>query len=241
MFFSLYLLNHMSWHLQIQMNERLYLRDPMSSDLGKRILAHGSAMIDQLGLEEFTFKKLATELHTNESSVYRYFENKHRLLIYLTGWYWRWLEYLVVEHTARLTTPAQKLDIVLNILMLREGENINSGSGLDKTVLHNIVIKEGSKTYLTRHVTDDNQHQFFKPYKDLCGRIAAIFHEINADYPFARSLASTLIEMSHYQYYFMNNLPSLTDFGQDKNVNELMRFLKSLVMSSLSAPVEAAR
>jgi AcrR family transcriptional regulator len=230
----------MSWHLQIQMNDKLYLRDPMSSDLGKRILAHGSKMIDQLGLEDFTFKKLATELHTNESSVYRYFENKHRLLIYLTGWYWRWLEYLVLERTDRLKSPVEKIDVVLSVLMLREGENINSGSGLDKTVLHNIVIKEGSKTYLTHHVTDDNQQQFFKPYKDLCGRIAAIFHEINSDYRFARSLASTIIEMSHYQYYFMNNLPSLTDFGQNKDVSELMQFLKSLVLSSLATRVEAA-
>ncbi len=64
----------MTWQLQIQMNEKLFLRDPASSDLGKRIVQQGAILIERMGLEEFTFKKLAAELNTNESSIYRYFD-----------------------------------------------------------------------------------------------------------------------------------------------------------------------
>ena len=38
-------------------------------------------------VEEFTFRKLAQKINTTEASVYRYFENKHRLLIYILAWY----------------------------------------------------------------------------------------------------------------------------------------------------------
>jgi AcrR family transcriptional regulator len=63
----------MAWEIQVKVNEKLYLRNPELSELGKNILSMGAKMIDEMGLEEFTFKKLATALSTNESSIYRYF------------------------------------------------------------------------------------------------------------------------------------------------------------------------
>ncbi|MFM8913408.1 MAG: hypothetical protein ACKOE6_10925, partial [Flammeovirgaceae bacterium] len=50
------------------------------------------------------------------------------------------------------------------------------------------------------------------------------------------SLSSTLIEMSHYQYFFMHHLPSLTDFGSTKDENDMMNFLLDLALSSKKAP-----
>ena len=47
----------------------------------------------EIGFESFTFKKLAAKIESTEASVYRYFENKHKLLIYLVSWYWNWVEY----------------------------------------------------------------------------------------------------------------------------------------------------
>jgi AcrR family transcriptional regulator len=228
----------MNWHLQIQMNEKLFLRDPTKSDLGHRIVRKGAVMMEQLGYEEFTFKKLATEIATNESSVYRYFENKHRLLLYLVGWYWRWLEYLVVVHTNNLKTPEEKVDVIIRILLLQvNGELTLEGLEVEKRVLHQLVIKESSKVYLTNHVEEDNKNLFFKPYKDLTGRIAAIFHDINPTYKYTRSLTSTMIEMAHYQYFFMKNLPSLTDFGLLKDERDVYHYLKGLVLAALRAAV----
>lgn len=215
------------------MNENLYLRDPLSSDLGRRILNTGAEMMVRLGFEEFTFKKLAVELNTNESSIYRYFENKHRLLSYLVAWYWRWIEYMVVFHTNNMTDAREKIDRVLKILMLRMETPDIDGHEMNKSILHQLVIQEGSKVYLTTHVGEDNKQQFFRPYKDLCARIAAILLEYKPDYPYARSLTSTLIEMAHYQHFFMKNLPSLTDFGQEKDDNKIIGFLKTIVLGGM--------
>ena len=225
----------MSWQIQIQLNEKLFIRDPASSEVGRNIVKQGAAMISKMGLEDFTFKKLAIKLKTNESSIYRYFENKHRLLVYLVDWYWRWIEYLVVVHTTNIKEPIKKIDIILNILMLKVEGDLTDGPDVEKQVLHQLIIKEASKSYLTNHVAEDNKMQLFKPYKDLCARIAGIFLEINPKYKYARSLTSTVLEMAHYQYFFMHNLPRLTDFGQAKDENEIINFLRHLVVSSLKA------
>lgn len=223
----------MSWQIHIQLSEKLFLRDPSISEVGRSIVRQGATMIEKMGLEEFTFKKLATKLKTNESSVYRYFENKHRLLLYLVDWYWRWLEYLMVVHTNNIKDPNKKIDIILNILMLKVEGELVGGPEVDKQILHQLVIKEGSKSYLTSHVTEDNKMQLFKPYKDLCARIADIFLEINPKYKYGRSLTSTVIEMAHHQYFFMHNLPRLTDFGQAKDEKEIINFLRHLILSAL--------
>jgi AcrR family transcriptional regulator len=79
--------------LYFKLNPHLYLRDPQQTELGQKIINASVVLIDTLGFEQFTFKKLAEEIDSTEASIYRYFENKHRLLLYLVGWYWTWLEY----------------------------------------------------------------------------------------------------------------------------------------------------
>jgi len=74
--------------LQIVISPELYTKNPESSDLGKKIVSKSIEMIDALGFEDFTFKKLGIKIGSNESSVYRYFESKHALLVYLINWYW---------------------------------------------------------------------------------------------------------------------------------------------------------
>lgn len=88
--------------LTFKLNEKLYVRDPQSTPLGQKIVQKSIEMIDSMGLEQFTFKKLATEVHSTEPSIYRYFENKHRLLHYLTAWYWSWMDYRLDLATASL-------------------------------------------------------------------------------------------------------------------------------------------
>ena len=88
--------------LRLKINQDIFLKDPETTELGNHILESGLEMIDQLGLESFTFKKLAVQLQTAESSIYRYFENKHKLLIYFTNYYWALLEYFVVFKTNNL-------------------------------------------------------------------------------------------------------------------------------------------
>ncbi|MFZ9029367.1 MAG: TetR/AcrR family transcriptional regulator, partial [Crocinitomicaceae bacterium] len=78
--------------VSISVNENVFLKDPTSTELGRKIVRASIDLIDELGFEDFTFKKLALAIGSTEASVYRYFENKHNLLAYLTMWYWGWME-----------------------------------------------------------------------------------------------------------------------------------------------------
>jgi AcrR family transcriptional regulator len=222
----------MEIQLQIKMNEKLFLRDPEQSELGKKIILHGIQLIYQNGFEAFTFKKLAEAIGTTEAGIYRYFENKHRLLIYLTAWYWSWLEYQVTFQTNNIKDPVVKLKMVIKLLATTVENDIRT-SHVNKSILHQIIITEGSKAYLTKRVSEDNKDHLFKPYKDLCAVIGNMILECNPRYKYPKSLASTIIEMAHVQNFFMNNLPSLTDFGNNKDEAEIVRFLEGLVFTSL--------
>ena len=223
------------------MNERLFLRDPEGSELGRRIVRHAILLFDEIGFEDATFRKLADRMGTKEASIYRYFENKHRLLVYLIAWYWQWIDFQLVFRTNNLVDPHEKLDRLLNLLLLNDLDE-SLTDDIDLKRLHSIVIREASKAYLTLHVTEDNRQQLFKPYKDLCARIAGIILNLRPEYPYARSLASTLIETAHYQTFFMQNLPSLTDFGpspadQQAHPDKLLDFVRHLLYSPLDTPV----
>lgn len=214
------------------MNEALFLRNPESSELGKNILKHGVQLIHKSGFEAFTFKKLAEEIGTTEAGIYRYFENKHKLLVYLTAWYWSWLEFQISFQTNNIKSPTVKLKKVIKLLASAV-EDDEQTSYINESLLHQIIIAEGSKAYLTKQVGEDNKQHFFKPYKDLCAVIGHIISECDPKYKFPKSLASTIIEMAHFQNFFMNNLPSLTDFGKTKKENEIISFLNDLVFTSL--------
>ena len=222
----------MEVHLQIKMNEKLFLRDPEQTELGKKIINHSIQLIDKNGFELFTFKKIAEAIGTTEASIYRYFENKHRLLIYLTAWYWSWLQYRLAFNTNNINDPEVKLKMIIQLLTTTV-EDDDDSLHIDEALLHKIIISEGSKAYLTKHVSEDNKEQLFKPYKDLCGVIADIILECNPKYKYPRSLASTIIEMAQFQNFFMTNLPSLTDFGKSKDELKVISFLEDLVFSSL--------
>ncbi len=222
----------MDIHVQIKMNEKLFLRDPEQSELGKKIIQNSILLIYKNGFEAFTFKKLALDIGSTEAGIYRYFENKHRLLIYLTAWYWSWLEYQVTFQTNNIQDPVVKLKMIIDLLATTVEDDIRT-SYVDESLLHQIIITEGTKAYLTKRVSEDNKDHLFKPYKDLCAIIGKMILECNPHYKYPKSLASTIIEMAHFQNFFMTNLPSLTDFGENKDESEIVRFLEDLVFSSL--------
>jgi AcrR family transcriptional regulator len=222
----------MDIQLKIKMNEKLFIRDPEQSELGKKIIPHSIQLIHKNGFEAFTFKKLAIDIGKTEAGVYRYFENKHRLLIYLTAWYWSWLEYQVTFQTNNIKDSVVKLKRVIKLLATTV-EDDSSTSYVDESILHQIIITEGTKAYLTKRVSADNKDRLFKPYKDLCAVIGNMILACNPNYKYPKSLASTIIEMAHFQNFFMNHLPALTDFVENKDEAEIVRFLEDLVFSSI--------
>ncbi len=224
----------MELSLNIKMNNNLFLRDPEETELGREIIKNSIILIHKTGFESFTFKKLAEKIGTTEAGIYRYFVNKHRLLIYIVSWYWSWLEFKVMVHTNNIESPEVKLKKIIEILATDVKDEIET-KHIDERLLHQIVRMEGSKAYLTRNVTDDNKQQLFKPYTDLCETVAAAILEYNPKYNYPRSLASSIIEMAHYQNFFMRNLPTLTDFGNAKDDRKVIMFLEDLVFASIKS------
>ena len=92
------------------------VKDPRESELGKSILLESINLIDKIGLEQFTFRKLAIRIGSTEASIYRYFENKHKLLLYLVNWYWGWLENKILVETHNLSSNYKKLERVIELL-----------------------------------------------------------------------------------------------------------------------------
>lgn len=212
--------------IQITLNERLFLRDPQRTELGKKIIKHSILLIDEIGFEAFTFRKLAKKMSSTEASVYRYFENKHMLLLYLVSWFWEWVAYLIDIHTMNITDSVQKLKIIISTLVFASKEN-PSIEYVNESVLHRIIIAEGSKTYHTKAVDDENQEGLFLNYKNLVNKVAQVVLDIQPTFPYPRALASNLFEMSNNHIYFAIHLPKLTDVHvQNDSYDEVEKMLE---------------
>jgi len=222
----------MDLSIKIKMNEKLFLRNPEETELGRNIIKHSIILIHKIGFESFTFKKLAEEISTTEAGIYRYFENKHRLLLYIVDWYWSWQEYRLIFQTNNIKSPEIKIKKTIKLLSSHVEDDITT-EYINEKILNEIVMAEGAKSYLTKHVTKDNEDKLFKPYKDLCARIAGFVKEYNPKYKYPHSLSTTIIEMAHSQKFYMKNLPSLTDFGGEKEEKKLVSFLEDLVFSTI--------
>ena len=213
--------------IRFKLNSNLYLKDPQDTKLGRRIIQHSILLIDQLGFEKFTFRKLARACGSTEASVYRYFENKHLLLIYLVSWYWEWVAYQIDLTTANINNPTEKLRRIIHDLVDASTEN-PAIEFVNEKVLHRIVIAEGAKAYHTKDVDEENKKGLFSGYKILVDKICGAILEMNPDFLYPHALASNLVEMANNHIYFAEHLPHLTDIkvhGEDfSEVTEMIEF-----------------
>lgn len=223
-------MNELLSKVSIQVNEHIFLKNPESSELGKRIVAGSIDMIDEMGFELFTFRKLGKKINSTEASIYRYFESKHRLLLYLTSWYWGWMEYRLVFSLANVHSPKDRLLKAIDLLTEQVIED-SSFTHINEMKLHRIVISESSKVYLTKDVDQENKEGVFGGYIRLVGRVSSIILEINPKYKYAHMLVSTLIEGSHQQHYFAEHLPRLTDVNAGKD--SISRFYKEVIFKTI--------
>jgi AcrR family transcriptional regulator len=221
------------YSLNFKGNENIYLRDPEGTELGKQIVKHAIELIHKLGFEHFTFKKLAHEMHTTEASIYRYFTNKHRLLLYILNWYWSYMEYLVVVQLDPIQDLGAKIERLVE-LFTRELPALQGLPDYNRNVLHEIVISESSKVYLIKEVNEINKNEVFKPYKDLCARVSELIKAYHPAYLFPHSLSTTLIETAHSQLFFSAHLPKLTDVKSGDPIKFVEQYLKDLVFKALA-------
>ena len=220
--------------IKILLNERLYLRDPQETTLGKKIIKHGILLIDEIGLEAFNFKKLAKRMESTEASVYRYFENKHMLLLYLVSWYWEWVSYLIDIHVMNIDDPKRRLKIIIETLVYAFKDN-PSIEYVNESVLHRLIIVEGTKAYHTKEVDKENTEGFFINYKKLSDKVANVISEVNPKFPYPHTLASSLFEMANNHIYFAQHLPRLTDVKvKGDNFEEVEKMLEYFAFTLLS-------
>ncbi|WP_258101600.1 TetR/AcrR family transcriptional regulator [Marinoscillum pacificum] len=221
--------------ISIQLGNNLYCKDPQSTELGKKIVLHSIKLISELGFEAFTFRKLSMQIDSTEASIYRYFDNKHRLLVYLIAWYWAWMEYKIEYETHHLGNPQEKLDRIIRLITEKKVPD-DTFPDIDEEALNKIVIAESDKTYLTKRVDKDNQNGLFKGYKSLCDHIAALILNINPNFTFAHALASTALEASNQQVFFAEHLPSLTELSKlEDPYSANYHFVKNLIFKTIDA------
>ncbi|MFD1316222.1 TetR/AcrR family transcriptional regulator [Namhaeicola litoreus] len=196
--------------IKLSVPDKIYLKDPESSELGKRIIENSILLMNEIGFDNFTFKKLGLKIGSNESSIYRYFESKHKLLVYLSARYWAWIEYQLVFETHNISNSEEKLRKAIHIVTRSVEEDI-SYSHINEILLHNIIVNENSKSFLTKEVDNENKEGYFAVHKRLVSRLKDVILSVSPKYPYPTSLASTIIEGGLHQHFLKDHFKSMTD------------------------------
>ena len=133
--------------ISIRASDSICLKRPDSTELGRRMISESIFLIDEMGFEQFTFKKLANRMESTEASVYRYFENKHRLLLYLIDWYWNWVDIRLSYVLANVSDPEEKLRKALMVL--------TEAAEMDTSIEHECEEQLVSLYYQSMHLMED--------------------------------------------------------------------------------------
>ncbi len=213
----------------ISVNDKLYVKNPETSELGKKIIEQSILLIDEIGFENFTFKKLGEKISSNESSIYRYFESKHKLMLYLSSWYWGWIEYKLAFATTNVSNPMERLKKGITIVT-EKVEDDSTTLHINESILNRIIIQEFTKTLLTKEVDEENKEGFFLVYKRVINRIIEMINEVNPDYKFAKSLASSVVEGALHQHFLKDHLKTITNCNE---VNSPTDFYINLIENTL--------
>ena len=206
-------------NLKIQVNEKIYVKDPETSVLGKRIIQESIILIDEIGFEDFTFRKLGERIGSNESSIYRYFDSKHKLMLYLSSWYWGWIEYKLLFATTNISNPKEKLNKAITVVtekIVDDAETLH----INEAILNKIIIAEFTKNLVTKGVDEENKEGFFLVYKRVINRLIAIINEVNPEYSFAKSLASSIVEGALHQHFLKDHLKTITNCDSNNSVTD---------------------
>jgi len=224
-------MNNLLLSLKIQVNDKIYVKDPETSTLGRKIIQESILLMDEIGFENFTFKKLGERIGSNESSIYRYFESKHKLLVYLSSWYWSWIEYRLVFITNNIENPIEKLNKAI-MVVTQKIEDDSQTEHINESILNKIIIAEFTKTMMTKEVDTENKEGFFLIYKRVINRLVAMIEVVNPQYAYSKSLASSIVEGALHQHFLKNHLKTITNCNENISptefyINLVARTLKS--------------
>jgi len=216
-------------NMKPEIYDGIFLKDPERSELGRKIIKEGVSLIDKIGFEAFTFKKLGERIQSNESSIYRYFENKHKLLLYISSWYWSWIEFRLIFETANLDDPNHRLTKA--IILLTEDTSLEIlEDHIKESTLKQIIMSNFVKTFNTSDLDDEN---FIKTYKRVVLLIAEIIKEVNPHYSYPENLSCSILEGALHQNFLKQNFKTITNYSESVSPTD---FFLNMVKAILNKP-----
>lgn len=219
-------------NIKPEIYDGIFLKDPESSDLGRKIFREGISLISEIGFDSFTFKKLGDKIHSPESSIYRYFENKHKFLLYISSWYWSWIECRLIFKTINLTDPNQCLKEAIVLLNEDKSDDFFMDS-IDDSIIKEILVKDFVKTFPKKDFDNEKIEDFVKPYKKVIYRIAEIIKKINPNYDYPETLATNIVEGSMHQHFLKQYFISITNYNEKSSPADFfLNMVKSILNHS---------
>lgn len=209
--------------------DSIFLKDPERSELGRKILNEGVSLIDKIGFEAFTFKKLGERIQSNESSIYRYFENKHKLLLYLSSWYWSCIEFRLIFETANLDDSNHRLTKAIIVLTEDTSPEI-LGCNIKESTLKQIMISNFIKTF---NLSELNNEDCIKTYKRVILLLSEIIKEVNPYYSYPENLSINIVEGALHQHFLNQHFKTITNYSESVSPTD---FYLNMVKSILNNP-----
>ncbi len=195
-------------NMDVQVRERVFTKDPSGTELGHRIVETSIRLIDELGFEAFTMAKLAKALGTAEASVYRYFANKHQLLVYLVDWYWAWREIKLAFDTANINDKRERLERGVRSVCGPITER-GAHAYVDLRALYRIATNESAKAFFTKGVEPGDKDGHFGSFVRLSHRLRDLILDASPAHPHAHDLAALVLEGTGSLRFFHEQLPAL--------------------------------
>lgn len=200
----------MAIRITIKVNPRTYLRDPSETQLGRKIIMHAISVLSETGFHCFNFKQLAKEMGSTEASIYRYFENKHFLLIYLTSWYWDYLDYLIMINTRNIQNPNERLKLAIKT-MVEGSTEASPVDYIDQKKLHRIVVEHSTKVFHNKKIDMTDRCGLFKNFTNLNKNIASLISACNENFKYPHSLATNLVKLAIDHTYYAEHMCAITE------------------------------
>ena len=216
--------------LTVEVPSHLFIRDPLDTPLGKRVVTGAIQLIDEGGFETFTFKKLASEVKTTEASVYRYFANKHQLLSYLVHWYWGWLALRYRLQTTGHYEAVRRLRIALSVLC--EGnQRDDSIAHVNEATLHRIVLTHAAKARVK--TTEKNLPSPLHGMQTFADILLGLIKEISPTYKNPRALSLAVIGAARQLLRVVETENEMLEPRFSKDTTEVVNFLEQFVLGMI--------
>jgi len=224
----------MARSIAISVSSDTYLRNPMETELGRNIISHGIDIMSETGFQCFNFKQLASSMKSTEASVYRYFENKHMLLVYLTSWYWEYLDYLIMLNTRNIDDAKKRLHIAIKTIVDGSHDD-NQVDNINMKHLHKIIVEQSSKVTHSKKVLNCNKPNLFANFENLNDNLSKMILSCDPEFKYPSALATNLLKMAIDHTYYAEHLCTVTEITNcmvtKKNQIEdmLLYFVKKLL------------